>query len=162
MPICSSVAAIGLHLASIHAPSHRTVTEEYRLVSPGDQPGLRGPQAISISREARYSYNDVNPGLYVRCDSGIQFGAFYNSERSFSTYAAWLGDMKLVGPLSAWGAVGLATGYRRADVLPMVMVGAKLDLGKRLALRAGYVPKVRGVNDANLFHLALEWKPGQR
>src|SRR3546814_15733179 len=71
------------------------------------------------------------------------FRSYYNSERNFTGYVAYLKDVKIAGPLSVWGSVGLATGYRRHDFLPIALIGPKLDVGQRAALRVGYAPKDR-------------------
>src|SRR3546814_9698648 len=79
----------------------------------------------------------------------------------FTGYVAYLKDVKIAGPLSVWGSVGLATGYRRHDVLPIALIGPKLDVGQRAALRVGYAPKLGDVNDTHLVHFALELKLGR-
>lgn len=160
MSICSSIAAIGLHIASIHAPGHYTAWEGQAAPS-APALGAQGSTALAIKREVRHSYNNANPGLYVRCNSGIQVGGYYNSERNFTAYASYVKDLRIVGPVSAWGAVGLATGYERHRITPIAMAGGKLDLGDRLALRVGYAPKVAKANDTHLVHFALEWKLGK-
>src|SRR3546814_17675406 len=89
------------------------------------------------------------------------FRSYYTSERNFTGYVAYLKDVKIAGPLSVWGSVGLATGYRRHDVLPIALIGPKLDVGQRAALRVGYAPKLGDVNDTHLVHFALELKLGK-
>ncbi|API58533.1 hypothetical protein BSL82_03760 [Tardibacter chloracetimidivorans] len=134
---------------------------ETQSVASTPAPGAQGSAALSISQEVRRSYNNANPGLYARCNSGIQVGGYYNSERNFTAYASYVKDLRIVGPVSAWGAVGLATGYERHRITPIALVGGKLDLGDRLALRVGYAPKVAKANDTHLVHFALEWRLGR-
>src|SRR3546814_18207296 len=137
MGICNTIVAAGLHLASIHTPSHYQTVETSR---PAQSPtaGAQSSTAVSVTRVVDRRYNNVNPGLYARCDSGLQVGGYYNSERNFTGYVAYLKDVKIAGPLSVWGSVGLATGYRRHDVLPIALIGPTLDLGTLAALRVGY------------------------
>src|SRR3546814_13398121 len=82
----------------------------------------------------------------------------WSSDVCSSDLVAYLKDVKIAGPLSVWGSVGLATGYRRHDVLPIALIGPKLDVGQRAALRVGYAPKLGEVNDTHLVHFALELK----
>lgn len=99
------------------------------------------------------AYNDVNPGAYVRCESGVQFGAFYNSERRASPYAAYVWEAERV---PAFAAVGLATGYG-PPVSPMVMAGVKIG-----PFRVGYIPKFGKYNPPHTLHVMLEIRIGQR
>src|SRR3546814_17435215 len=84
----------------------------------------------------------------------------WSSDVCSSDLVAYLKDVKIAGPLSVWGSVGLATGYRRHDVLPIALIGPKLDVGQRAALRVGYAPKLGDVHDTHLVHFALELKLG--
>src|SRR3546814_1979785 len=88
MGICNTIVAAGLHLASIHTPSHYQTVETSR---PAQSPtaGAQSSTAVSVTRVVDRRYNNVNPGLYARCDSGLQVGGYYNSERNFTGYVAY-------------------------------------------------------------------------
>lgn len=115
MTCFSTVAAVGLHLASVHSVD---------------------------------GYNNHNPGVFVRDECGFQAGAYYNSERRFSAYAAKTWDLKRV---PVWAALGVVTGYRAAPVVPMAMAGVRIG-----EVRIGYIPKLKGVNDTHVFHIMIE------
>lgn len=78
--------------------------------------------------------NNFNPGAYYRSDSGLVAGAYLNSDRKWSTYAA---KIVHVGPIDV--ALGAVTGYPAAPVLPMVVPSYRFDSGLRVAV----VPKSR-------------------
>jgi hypothetical protein len=55
--------------------------------------------------------NNVNPGAYVRYDSGATAGFYRNSYKRLSVYAGWTWER---GPFAL--TVGGITGYKRSDV----------------------------------------------
>src|SRR3546814_15437862 len=112
MGICNTIGAAGLHLASIHTPSHYQTVETSR---PAQSPtaGAQSSTAVSVTRVVDRRHNNVNPGPYARCDSGLQVGGYYNSERNFPGYVAYLKDVTIAGTRSAWGSVGLPTDRAR-------------------------------------------------
>ena len=116
---CAEVAAIGLHLVSMHFPDE---------------------------------YNDRNPGAFVRMDCGIQAGVYYNSEDRMTVYGAYLAETS-DGPISLWGAAGLATGYRASPIVPTGMVGVRVG-----PFRLGYMPAIPKAGNPHLIHLAAEWR----
>ena len=59
-------------------------------------------------------FNEINP--HVRCDvANSSFGVFYNSEKDISFYMSQ--NLRLP---KAEVEIGLATGYRDANVIPLV------------------------------------------
>ncbi len=123
---CLALAAIGLHLASIH--SHTPTNKVY------------GPE-----------YNNNNPGVYVQTECGLTVGAYYNSLGRLSTHVGFTVDIPHT-PLFVSG--GVATGYY-APVIPMGMVGLRADRGP-VRMRIGYIPKVGKINDTHVVHLMIE------
>src|SRR3546814_13522307 len=105
MGICNTIVAAGLHLASIHTPSHYQTVETSR---PAQSPtaGAQSSTAVSVTRVVDRRYNNVNPGHYARCDSGLQGGGYSNSARHFSGYVAYHKDVKIAAPLHGWGSGG--------------------------------------------------------
>ena len=93
-------------------------------------------------------YNNFNPGAYYIHSSGATVGTYYNSERRQSVYAGWTWDY---GP---WRLqAGAITGYRRADVLPLIAPSVSLGYGFRLTV----LPKVERRGSA-VVHLTWEMK----
>src|SRR3546814_6674329 len=81
MGICNTIVAAGLHLASIHTPSHYQTVETSR---PAQSPtaGAQSSTAVSVTRVVDRRYNNVNSGLYARCDSGLQVGGYRSEEHT--------------------------------------------------------------------------------
>jgi hypothetical protein len=111
------------------------------------------------SRHSNYDqpWNDVNPGLYARFDNGVIVGTLRNSERAQSYYAGWSRDWPLTTRLDAGITLGLITGYKRADVLPLVVPSIRLGFTENVGLRTSLLvnPDKRG---AHAVHLSVEWK----
>lgn len=108
-------------------------------------------------------YNNVNPGLMVRAESGLTAGAHCNSESRSERFptakrcqvAAYLGqhaDWEPTPGLKVSLTGGVLTGYSRAKVLPFVV--PSLLIGDHVRLI--YAPRVepKGVQTASL---ALEF-----
>lgn len=94
-------------------------------------------------------YNNVNGGLYVRNECGIQAGVYYNSERKISTYATYT----LENDSQPFFAVaGIIAGYKNRNFTPMAGVGIKIRNWRVL-----YVPKFAKYNDTHLLHLTYEF-----
>lgn len=125
---CLAIAAIGLHLASVH--TDRPTNPVY------------GPE-----------YNNINPGAYVKAECGLTAGLYYNSIRKMTGYVAYTYDP---AGLPLFASVGVATGYDR-PVTPIAMAGLRVDAGS-YRLRVGYIPKVGKTNDTHVFHLMIERK----
>lgn len=94
-------------------------------------------------------FNNVNPGVYVRTECGIQVGAFYNSERSLSIYATYTFESK-EHPFFAF--IGGSTGYKYAPVVPLVGVGVKIN-----RFRVAYIPGLKRFDTPHVLHLTVEF-----
>lgn len=96
-------------------------------------------------------FNNYNPGLYLRLNNGFTAGAYYNSERHTSAYAGYTHE---------WGrlavTVGAITGYRRTNVMPMVVPSVRLGKIENATFRLAYVPRIER-NGAHAIHLTAEF-----
>jgi hypothetical protein len=95
-------------------------------------------------------FEALTPGIAMRCDTGIQIGAFRNSVAKTSLYASYLHDVKLSDYLGVWGALGVATGYDW-PVVPIAIGGLKIG-----PLRVGYIPPVGAYNPGHTISFAFE------
>lgn len=76
-------------------------------------------------------YNEVHPALKCdRDDTGLIAGVYLNSEDRASAYAG----IKLAGDGPFWAELGVVSGYKSHDFLPMARVG--VDLKGNLSLFA--------------------------
>jgi hypothetical protein len=102
----------------------------------------------------RDGFNNVNPGLYVRLDSGLTLGTVYNSERRQSYYAGWTWSAPLHERVEASVTLGAITGYE-TGVLPMAVPSLAVAVGDNTKLRVSWLQKVykRG---ANAVHFSIE------
>lgn len=108
----------------------------------------------TVSYHTSGNYNNTNPGVYVEYD-GWTAGTYYNSERKQTYYAGYTFAGKLVGPLD-WGlSVGVATGYSRSPVVPMLVPSVRLGVGEHAAVRVSAVPPLAG--SAGVVHLSVEY-----
>lgn len=100
------------------------------------------------------SLESVNPGLYVRHESGFTAGAFRNSYRRESAYAGWTfetADRRFA--LTA----GAVTGYPARRVLPLLVPSVRLGLTERVAARLAYLPKPpTDFGSSHSLHLSVE------
>jgi len=101
-----------------------------------------------------HDLNAVNPGVYVRHESGATAGTFRNSYRRQSAYAGWTFETPGRGLALTVGAI---TGYPAAKVMPMVAPSARLPLSSSGALRLAYIPKPLKSGTASGLHLSVEW-----
>lgn len=96
-------------------------------------------------------FTNFNPGLYARWGNGLTVGALRNSERRFSAYA---------GHTSEWGpftlTVGVITGYRRSDVLPLVVPTVRVGRIGQSTVRLALLPQVAS-GGATAIHLMMEF-----
>jgi hypothetical protein len=96
---------------------------------------------------------NVNPGLYVRTESGLTAGAYRNSYDRFSAYGGytWQTENKLFAL-----TVGAVTGYPAMRVMPVLAPSLRLPLTERSAARFTLLPKpVKGGTGMGL-HFSLE------
>lgn len=94
-------------------------------------------------------FNDVNPGVYVE-HNGYTAGVLKNSESRTSVYAGYTWHYGNLG-LTA----GAITGYRRAQVMPLVTPSIRFNVGPG-AIRLAYLPKVDDTG-AHGVHFTYEW-----
>lgn len=89
-------------------------------------------------------FEGVNPGAYVRTAGGWSGGIYRNSERGVSLWGGrtWETSRAAFGPVNVRAAatLGAVTGYRRADVLPLVNGSLAFDLGGPQAVRLTLIP----------------------
>ena len=93
-------------------------------------------------------YNNTNLGLYAR-SCNVQVGAFYNSEREISGYAAYVFESDKHPFFLFTGAM---TGYQNSAIMPFAAAGVKIN-----KFRVSYTPKLGTINDTHLIHLAYEF-----
>jgi|GEM_PF-1423964 len=101
------------------------------------------------------TWNDSNPGLYARWDSGLVLGTLRNSERRQSVYAAYVMESQRWNGLSAAVMVGGITGYSRS-VSPMASVSVAAAVTDRALVRVSLLPKAYPKGSA-VVHLSTEW-----
>lgn len=117
--------AVGLHIGSHHFEARETGT-----------------------------WNDVNPGVYARWESGLVVGTLRNSERRQSVYVGKVFETPRWNGLGADMTVGGITGYAR-DVSPLLAIGGSLKVSKTTA-RLSYLPKAHP-KASDAVHLSMEW-----
>ena len=92
----------------------------------------------------QHGFNNFNPGVYAKWESGVVAGTYYNSERHQSYYAGYTWETgALVGPVHAALTLGAVTGYRSAKVAPMVLPSIYVPFGTEAStsFRVTYVPR---------------------
>ena len=96
-------------------------------------------------------FSNFNPGAYVRLDNGLTAGGFYNSERRASFYGGYTVE---------WGiasvTVGAITGYRRANVMPLVIPSLRIARIGQADIRLAYLPKITS-DGAHVIHFIAEF-----
>lgn len=102
----------------------------------------------------RGTWNDFNPGVYVKLNNGLTFGTYYNSERKQSTYVGRTFSKNLTQNLEIAATVGIISGYNKT-VLPLVLPTVAYKFHRDFAVRVGFVPKVNKQGSAGL-HFAIE------
>lgn len=102
-------------------------------------------------------YNNTNPGVYV-FHNGWTAGTYYNSERNQSYYAGYTWEYPLGSMVRVGATAGVITGYKRADVLPMVVpsVAVSIPGGFGTAARLSFIPPVGGM--PTVLHLSVEFR----
>ena len=97
------------------------------------------------------NYNNTNPGVYYRLDSGWTGGFYNNSLRKTSVYAGYTWKL---GPLDVTGA--LATGYLNA-VQPLLVPSVALFTVNGITPRLAFIPRVEKRLGVNVLHLMVEY-----
>lgn len=100
-------------------------------------------------------YNNVNPGLYWRDDSGLTIGAYRNSLERTTAYAGWTWTHRIGSGVDVGLSIAGATGYRMT-VTPMVLPSVGIRLGGDWSARIGWLPKIDPKRGTNVLHLTLE------
>jgi hypothetical protein len=101
---------------------------------------------------ARGGYNDVNPGFYLRWNSGLTLGAYRNSERRNSAYVGWTfsDDQDRIAL-----TVGAVTGYR-GGTIPLVVPSVRIPIAHQVSARLSLLaPPEKGTTAV---HLSIEWR----
>lgn len=106
------------------------------------------------SKHAQGTWNDINPGVYVKLQNGMTFGTYYNSERKQSAYVGRTFSKNLTQNLEIAATVGIISGYNKS-VLPLVLPTVAYKFHQDFAARVGFVPKVNKQGSAGL-HLMIE------
>ena len=115
---------VGVHLGSVHSTKYQNNGE---------------------------TWNNTNPGVYVRTDTNWVVGGYYNSMRKPTIYAGKVWPIYQAGNLKLDLTTGLATGYRFA-VVPLVSPSVKFD---GLPFRLHYIP---GIGGPHVLHISYERK----
>lgn len=110
-----------------------------------------------FNMEPEQSFKNLNPGLYVRTESGLTLGAYRNSLARRSAYAGWTfatrDDRFAV-------TVGGVTGYPGwSPVAPLLVPSVRQDLGGGWSARLAYLHKPNE-HGATGLHLMLERRFG--
>jgi len=96
------------------------------------------------------------PGTYAKWVNGMTLGTFRNSEcENYSFYVGKTYETDLAGSIRAAVTIGAITGYRAADVLPLVAPSLSIAMPRRAAVRITYIPKV-AQDGANALNFAVE------
>lgn len=126
-----AVSTVGLHLGTKHFSQNKV-----------------------SSKHAQGTWNDFNPGVYVKLQNGMTFGTYYNSERKQSTYVGRTFSKNLTQNLEIAATVGIISGYNKS-VLPLVLPTVAYKFHQDFAARVGFVPKVNKQGSAGL-HFMVE------
>ena len=127
-----------------------------------DTPRL-GMHIASAHLPARSGQNDLNPGLYLKLQSGVTGGFFYNSLRRWSVYVGYTveyGPFALtVGVVSGYqkriGPDGYVYGVSNARLAPMFSPSVALPFKVgNLTPRVSLIPGIG--NSSTVVHISLE------
>ena len=97
-------------------------------------------------------YNNINPGLYYRMDSGWTAGFYRNSIRNESVYAGYTVTWRFLDV-----TFGGVTGYTDpVQVLVVPSISFPQTMGVRL--RMAYIPRVEKRIDSHVLHFMAEYQ----
>lgn len=131
------------------------VYEPYKLNTVGLHLGTKHFSQNKVSsKHAQGTWNDINPGVYVKLQNGMTFGTYYNSERKQSAYVGRTFSKNLTQNLEIAATVGIISGYNKS-VLPLVLPTVAYKFHQDFAARVGFVPKVNKQGSAGL-HFMVE------
>jgi hypothetical protein len=97
-------------------------------------------------------YNNVNPGVYYRMDSGWTAGFYRNSIRNESFYAGYTLTWYFLDV-----TVGGVTGYTD-PVQVLVVPSISFPQSNNMRLRLAYIPRVEKRIDSHVVHLMAEYQ----
>jgi hypothetical protein len=131
------------------------------LVSPGSAFPLDSPQSLGVHTVSAHSasgYNGSNPGIYLHWRGGVTIGAFHNSYRRGSAYAAWLWHADDAGRFGV--LLGAATGYGSTSesmpLAPIVAPTLRVPISTTASARVSLFPDPRK-GAVQALHLSFEW-----
>ena len=141
---------LGLHLVSVHDGSiHHEQCQQMHYVMQGHKP-VPDKHYKPVCTSTEETPNNTNPGVYVRHTSGFGIGYVKNSERNDSFHVDWTRNVWKNLDIT----IGGATGYERANIVPIVAPSLRFKVDK-LTTRLVYLPGMKGSRDA--LHLAVEF-----
>ncbi|HEV7913569.1 MAG TPA: hypothetical protein VGP22_07365 [Albitalea sp.] len=120
------------------------------LASTSASAGTVGLHLASVHTPARH-FNNSNPGLYYRTDSGWIAGAYRNSLRRTSAYAGYTWSWKA---LAVTG--GMVTGYSE-HVQPLLVPSVLVFHNSTVGVRVAFIPRVEKRIESHVFHLSVEF-----
>jgi hypothetical protein len=113
------------------------------------------PLALSYHADRAAGYNETHEGVTVGASISDQLswsvGRIINSERNWSTFAAVQYDPIDLGRVKLGVQAGLVTGYRVAEVLPVILPSASVRVSKHHSLQIVAAPVDGGV-------IAAQWR----
>jgi hypothetical protein len=107
----------------------------------------------------QYNYNNANPGIYVRMESGMTYGAYYNSERRMSAYAGYTYDFNDTFSVTVGVISGYKMGGEKTRIMPMVVPTMKLGKIGETTFRLAVIPQLTSSKrqGSTVIHLMAEW-----
>jgi hypothetical protein len=137
-------------------------------------PMLASAQTVGLHLVSGHEHgglNNINPGVYVRFDNGVTFGAYRNSYKRVSTYLGYTAEV-FADRVSLGVTVGAITGYQRisgpqfcpkgnheAPGFPCFHEGKRVQVmfvpsiayhAGDYAVRLGIIPRAKEFADAHL------------
>jgi hypothetical protein len=104
------------------------------------------------SQHSRAGFNNLNPGVYFRAETGETAGAYLNSTEKLSLYAGYTLTGKTPVPEVSYSlGLGVITGYTKPV---MLLVAPSLHYGP---VRLTFIPHTVQTQSA-VVHLSLEFK----
>lgn len=161
LALCAQAHAdvIGVHLVSYHSTDTYTTYRTERYTECQQLGNARTCESGTRRHYSEHKYNNVNPGMYWRDDSGLTAGFFKNSYGRMSVYGGWTFESSQWHDLSASVTLAAVTGYKgrggSGSLRPMVMPGVSWQFSKSTAVRVLGGPTKDG---GSLIHLTLERK----
>lgn len=106
----------------------------------------------------QYQYNNSNPGVYVRMESGMTYGTYYNSERRMSVYAGYTYQFDDTYAVTVGLVSGYSLGKEKTRIYPMIVPSMKLGKIGDTTFRLAIMPQASSKNyGSTAIHLMAEW-----